>query len=63
MDSSRISRRFVDRLFAAGAPHIIKPFGMEALEMARIETGFIQAGRGFYSGRRDYSAGTLAVSL
>jgi len=36
-----------DRLFAAGAPHIIKPFGMEALEMARIETGFIQAGVDF----------------
>ena len=36
-----------DRLFAAGAPHIIKPFGMEALEMARIETGFLQAGVDF----------------
>ena len=36
-----------DALFEAGAPHIIKPFGMEALEMARIETGFLQAGVDF----------------
>lgn len=36
-----------DRLFEAGAPYLIKPFGMEALEMARIETGFLQAGVDF----------------
>jgi aminomethyltransferase len=36
-----------DRLFAAGQPHIIKPFGTDALEMARIEAGFLQAGVDF----------------
>jgi len=36
-----------DRLFAAGEPHIIKPFGTDALEMARIEAGFVQAGVDF----------------
>jgi glycine cleavage system T protein (aminomethyltransferase) len=36
-----------DSLFAAGKPFLIKPFGSEALNMARIETGFIQAGVDF----------------
>jgi aminomethyltransferase len=36
-----------DRLFEAGAPHLIKPFGSDALELARIETGFLQAGVDF----------------
>ena len=36
-----------DSLFAAGEPFLIKPFGTDALEMARIETGFLQAGVDF----------------
>lgn len=36
-----------DRLFAAGETFLIKPFGSDALKMARIETGFIQAGVDF----------------
>jgi aminomethyltransferase len=36
-----------DRLFEAGKPYLIKPFGTHALEMARIETGFLQAGVDF----------------
>ena len=36
-----------DSLFAAGKPYLIKPFGSEALNMARIETGFVQAGVDF----------------
>lgn len=36
-----------DSLFAAGQPYMIKPFGSEALNMARIETGFVQAGVDF----------------
>ena len=36
-----------DRLFDAGRDYMIKPFGMEALEMARIEAGFLQAGVDF----------------
>ena len=36
-----------DRLFVAGKPHLIKPFGSDALELARIETGFLQAGVDF----------------
>jgi aminomethyltransferase len=36
-----------DSLFAAGKPYLIKPFGSDALNMARIETGFIQAGVDF----------------
>ncbi|MEH6581391.1 MAG: aminomethyltransferase family protein [Halioglobus sp.] len=36
-----------DRLFEAGAPYLIKPFGTDALEMARVETGFLQAGVDF----------------
>ena len=36
-----------DRLFEAGEPYIIRPFGTYALELARIETGFLQAGVDF----------------
>ena len=36
-----------DRLFEAGAPYGIKPMGTLALEMSRIEAGFIQAGVDF----------------
>ena len=36
-----------DALFEAGAPYLIKPIGTEALEIARIETGFLQAGVDF----------------
>lgn len=36
-----------DALFAAGKDFLIKPFGSDALNMARIETGFIQAGVDF----------------
>ncbi|MFK8050012.1 MAG: aminomethyltransferase family protein [Halioglobus sp.] len=36
-----------DRLFAAGEDYLIKPFGSDALNMARIETGFVQAGVDF----------------
>jgi aminomethyltransferase len=36
-----------DALFAAGEDFLIKPFGSDALNMARIETGFIQAGVDF----------------
>ncbi len=36
-----------DRLFEAGKPHIIKPFGSDALDLARIEAGFLQAGVDF----------------
>jgi aminomethyltransferase len=36
-----------DKLFAAGKPFMIKPFGSDALNMTRIETGFLQAGVDF----------------
>jgi aminomethyltransferase len=36
-----------DRLFEAGTPYMIKPFGSDALELARIEAGFLQAGVDF----------------
>lgn len=36
-----------DRLFEAGKHYLIKPFGSEALDIARIETGFLQAGVDF----------------
>lgn len=36
-----------DRLFEAGEPYLIKPFGSDALEIARIEAGFVQAGVDF----------------
>ncbi|MEM1154553.1 MAG: aminomethyltransferase family protein [Pseudomonadota bacterium] len=36
-----------DALFAAGKPYLIKPFGLDALDLARIETGFLQAGVDF----------------
>jgi aminomethyltransferase len=37
-----------DALFAAGEVHGIRPIGTHALEVARIEAGFIQAGVDFY---------------
>lgn len=36
-----------DQLFAAGKHYMIKPIGSSALDMARIETGFLQAGVDF----------------
>ena len=36
-----------DALFAAGGPYGLKPMGTHALEMSRIEAGFIQAGVDF----------------
>ena len=36
-----------DRLFSAGLPYGLKPMGTQALEMSRIEAGFIQAGVDF----------------
>ena len=36
-----------DSLFAAGELYMIKPFGSDALELTRIETGFLQAGVDF----------------
>jgi aminomethyltransferase len=36
-----------DRLFDAGRPYLIKPFGSDALDLARIEAGFLQAGVDF----------------
>ena len=36
-----------DQLFDAGKEYLIKPFGSYALDIARIETGFIQAGVDF----------------
>jgi aminomethyltransferase len=36
-----------DRLMAAGLPHGIRPIGSLALDMARIEAGFVQAGVDF----------------
>ena len=36
-----------DALFAAGRNHLIRPMGNAALELARIEAGFIQAGADF----------------
>ncbi len=36
-----------DKLFAAGEPYMIKPIGSVALELTRIETGFLQAGVDF----------------
>jgi aminomethyltransferase len=41
------AERLWDRLFEAGAPHGIQPMGTHALEMARIEAGFLQAGVDF----------------
>ncbi len=36
-----------DRLFEAGRPFLLKPFGSDALDLARIEAGFLQAGVDF----------------
>ena len=41
------AERLWDRLFEAGANHGLKPMGTHALEMSRIEAGFIQAGVDF----------------
>jgi aminomethyltransferase len=41
------AERLWDRLFEAGANHGLKPMGTLALEMSRIEAGFIQAGVDF----------------
>lgn len=46
-----------DRLFAAGSLHGIKPMGTFALEMSRIEAGFIQAGIDFLPADRAIRAG------
>lgn len=43
----RLAETLWDRLFEAGAPYLIKPFGSDALEIARIEAGFLQAGVDF----------------
>ena len=37
-----------DALFATGAAHGIRPMGTHALEIARIEAGFMQAGVDFH---------------
>ncbi len=39
--------RLWDRLFEAGQLYLIKPFGSHALDLARIEAGFLQAGVDF----------------
>ena len=41
------AERLWDRLFEAGEFHGLKPMGTHALEMSRIEAGFIQAGVDF----------------
>jgi aminomethyltransferase len=41
------AERLWDRLFEAGGNHGLKPMGTHALEMSRIEAGFIQAGVDF----------------
>jgi len=41
------AERLWDRLFEAGDVHGLKPMGTHALEMSRIEAGFIQAGVDF----------------
>ncbi|HNS26792.1 MAG TPA: aminomethyltransferase family protein [Steroidobacteraceae bacterium] len=46
-----------DRLFDVGAPVGIKPMGTHALEMSRIEAGFIQAGVDFLPADRAVRAG------
>jgi aminomethyltransferase len=45
--ASHMAEVLWDRLFESGKPHLIKPFGSDALELARIETGFLQAGVDF----------------
>nr|MBP6683398.1 aminomethyltransferase family protein [Halioglobus sp.] len=46
-----------DRLFAAGRPYLIKPFGSDALDLARIEAGFLQAGVDFVPAESAVRAG------
>jgi aminomethyltransferase len=46
-----------DRLFEAGSLHGLKPMGTFALEMSRIEAGFIQAGIDFLPADRAIRAG------
>lgn len=46
-----------DALFAAGKPYMMKPFGTHALEMARVETGFLQAGVDFVPAEDTVRAG------
>ena len=41
-----------DQLFELGRDYLIKPIGGSALELARIEAGFLQANTDFYAGRR-----------
>ena len=41
------AERLWDRLFEAGRSHGLKPMGTQALELSRIEAGFIQAGVDF----------------
>jgi aminomethyltransferase len=45
--SARNAEALWDCLFQSGKPHLIKPFGSDALELARIEAGFLQAGVDF----------------
>mgnify|MGYP002623851909 CR=1 FL=1 len=42
-----LAERLWDRVFAAGEPYNIRAIGARALEIARIEAGFIQAGVDF----------------
>ncbi len=46
-----------DRLFEAGEHYLIKPFGSDALEIARIEAGFVQAGVDFVPAEDDVRNG------
>ncbi|MEA2560761.1 MAG: aminomethyltransferase [Acidobacteriota bacterium] len=41
-----------DALMAAGSPHGIEPAGLDALDMARIEAGFILLGVDYYSSHK-----------
>jgi aminomethyltransferase len=53
-----------DAVMAAGAPHGIAPFGLEALDMVRIEAGLIFAGYEFDDQTDPFEAGIgFAVAL
>jgi aminomethyltransferase len=41
-----------DALIAAGQPHGIEPVGLDALDVARIEAGFVLLGVDYYSSRK-----------
>lgn len=41
-----------DALMAAGRPHGIEPVGLDALDVARIEAGFVLLGVDYYSSRK-----------